>query len=689
MTVALKTLRVSAEMSAGNFAAGAKTLETSSKAAGAAVNSLGVTISKTERATVGGSFAALERRFVPGVAAAQNFDTAIRTLGRALDTGNASIQQADAVLTGLHAKYGMTANAAELMQKGQVDLANTVTAVNARIAAHTAVSDRLVSANDNVANSSANAAFQQRNLQFQLSDTFQSLALGMPVMQVLLQQGPQLASIYGPDEGGIGRAFKETASMAVGLVARLWPVAAAVAGVYGAYKFLASNSAAAALEVDSLTKKLAEQAVSAGSVSAMISDLTTVQSTYDKALEATRKTHSTMSAANIANTEAEFNAKKSLLELQLKYQQALIETQKAEIAQKGLALRQEIAGSVNVDMGRAERGGFSDPRIGSFVRLPDDITGLAKTQAMIDASPLTDEMKKIRAELTLNELAAGRLEDALKTTFNSAGTDAKTAGGAIKQAAAEGVDAWEGLRKVSEGVAEQMKEARRVAEEQRAMFRDLTGGAVRDFFSAFRDGATIWESFGDAATRALDRIADKLLDDVLDALFQVNAAASGGSSGGILGWFGGLLGGGGTADPWAGLRTVNAKGGVYGAQGVTAFAKGGAFTNQIVDRPTLFPFAKGAGLMGEAGPEAIMPLRRDGSGRLGVSAAFGRPANQNQVMRFEFHSKITVSGNGDKELMERLHLATEQQMQSGLDEFSRVVLPGRVSEINNDPYAVG
>lgn len=48
---------------------------------------------------------------------------------------------------------------------------------------------------------------------------------------------------------------------------------------------------------------------------------------------------------------------------------------------------------------------------------------------------------------------------------------------------------------------------------------------------------------------------------------------------------------------------------------VTAFARGG-----IVDRPTLFPMANGAGLMGEAGPEAVMPLKRLGNGKLGVSA---------------------------------------------------------------------
>ena len=52
--------------------------------------------------------------------------------------------------------------------------------------------------------------------------------------------------------------------------------------------------------------------------------------------------------------------------------------------------------------------------------------------------------------------------------------------------------------------------------------------------------------------------------------------------------------------------------------GVQKFANGG-----VVSSPTLFPMAKGAGLMGEAGPEAIMPLKRLANGRLGVEAGGG------------------------------------------------------------------
>lgn len=70
----------------------------------------------------------------------------------------------------------------------------------------------------------------------------------------------------------------------------------------------------------------------------------------------------------------------------------------------------------------------------------------------------------------------------------------------------------------------------------------------------------------------------------------------------------------------AGVKlNANAKGGVYGS-GIQQFAKGGTFTNSLVNSPTVFKFAKGIGVMGEAGPEAIMPLKRDANGNLGVRA---------------------------------------------------------------------
>ena len=65
-----------------------------------------------------------------------------------------------------------------------------------------------------------------------------------------------------------------------------------------------------------------------------------------------------------------------------------------------------------------------------------------------------------------------------------------------------------------------------------------------------------------------------------------------------------------------------AKGGAFAENGVQLFAKGG-----VVNTPKLFKFANGGvpslGMMGEAGPEAIMPLKRGPDGRLGVSGGGG------------------------------------------------------------------
>ena len=77
--------------------------------------------------------------------------------------------------------------------------------------------------------------------------------------------------------------------------------------------------------------------------------------------------------------------------------------------------------------------------------------------------------------------------------------------------------------------------------------------------------------------------------------------------------------GGALGSLFSGLFTKSAKGNVFGPSGlVTAFAKGG-----VVNAPTFFPHRGGTGLMGEAGEEGILPLKRGADGRLGVSAFGG------------------------------------------------------------------
>lgn len=148
----------------------------------------------------------------------------------------------------------------------------------------------------------------------------------------------------------------------------------------------------------------------------------------------------------------------------------------------------------------------------------------------------------------------------------------------------------------------------------RMQLEDQATIALGSFFNDLIDGAKSFkEAFTDMVRSFLSGIAKMIAQEL--ALRAVRSLFS-------------LFGGGPTA---------NAKGNAFNAGGLQAFARGavfptiaafaagGAFTNQVVASPTLFAFGKGGqlGLMGEAGPEAVMPLTRGPDGRLGVDANGG------------------------------------------------------------------
>ncbi|MEV8521446.1 phage tail tape measure protein [Dyella marensis] len=131
-------------------------------------------------------------------------------------------------------------------------------------------------------------------------------------------------------------------------------------------------------------------------------------------------------------------------------------------------------------------------------------------------------------------------------------------------------------------------------------------------------------------------------------------------AGTALSWIGGaigsMFGGGSTAlpgySPMAGGSAGNYAASIFfdgpmAAKGMAlqsgmplrAFARGG-----IVNSPTLFPMATGTGLMGEAGPEAIMPLARGPDGRLGVRG--GRSSGGGGVNN-QISITVNVGANGN------------------------------------------
>ncbi|EAZ6810138.1 phage tail tape measure protein [Salmonella enterica] len=110
--------------------------------------------------------------------------------------------------------------------------------------------------------------------------------------------------------------------------------------------------------------------------------------------------------------------------------------------------------------------------------------------------------------------------------------------------------------------------------------------------------------------------------------------------GSVLGMFGaGASAGGSTpsgAYSSAALSVIpNADGGVYRSAGLSQYS------GSIVNRPTFFAFARGAAVMGEAGPEAILPLRRGANGKLGVVAA---GSGGMTMFAPQYHIAITNTG---------------------------------------------
>ena len=162
--------------------------------------------------------------------------------------------------------------------------------------------------------------------------------------------------------------------------------------------------------------------------------------------------------------------------------------------------------------------------------------------------------------------------------------------------------AWEDWKKNGERVFSGMVElSQRTADAMEQNFSDL-------FFDMWSGELKSLEDYFKAFTDSIGRMfADLMGQFAKQAIF--GALGGGGGGGGL---FGGLFGGGGGPE----LLGQYASGGVFGPGGIERFARGG-----VVSQPSLFKFARGVGMMGEAGPEAILPLTRMPSGNLGVAAA--------------------------------------------------------------------
>jgi len=156
-----------------------------------------------------------------------------------------------------------------------------------------------------------------------------------------------------------------------------------------------------------------------------------------------------------------------------------------------------------------------------------------------------------------------------------------------------------------DGLANWVDDATNYSSQAASAMQSAMSSATSNIVDMLNDNEASWKDWSVSVLKSIQTVLVNMAVanavSSIGSLFSFGAAAGGSTPSGSY------------ASAAAGVK-LNAKGGVYESADLSKFS------NSIVNSPTMFAFAKGAGLMGEAGPEAIMPLTRAADGSLGVRA---------------------------------------------------------------------
>jgi lambda family phage tail tape measure protein len=165
-------------------------------------------------------------------------------------------------------------------------------------------------------------------------------------------------------------------------------------------------------------------------------------------------------------------------------------------------------------------------------------------------------------------------------------------------------------------------------------FRQGAADALTDFVTGAKSAKDALKDFFDSLAQ---QITQAIANQWMKQLFGAQGSDGAGTQGG--GWISsifGLLSGSGGGDQWY------ANGGAFEG-GVQKFATGG-----VVDRTTAFGMSGGRfGIMGEAGPEAILPLHRGPDGKLGVRMAANDDSHSRSIGPAVVNQTLVLQGRPD------------------------------------------
>lgn len=192
--------------------------------------------------------------------------------------------------------------------------------------------------------------------------------------------------------------------------------------------------------------------------------------------------------------------------------------------------------------------------------------------------------------------------------------------------------------------ANYLDSAQNIAGQTKSLFGNAFSSMEDSIVNFAMTGKMSFSDFTKSILADMARIATRqAASGLLGSLVGLGISAAGSYFGGGATTSAGSTAAGYSPDVLAGWSGVTQANGGAWSGGVQMFADGGAFTNSIVSKPTAFGMANGkTGVMGEAGEEAIMPLTRTSSGKLGVMAMGGGGSGGTQI-----NVEVHIDGDGN------------------------------------------